>query len=185
MRSTAPPPGPSWSSAPTASPPPKERKSRRKGFRIIDATCPKVAHVQAIIRKHAAAGFTVLIAGDREHPEVNGLLGFAGEAGIVLGVPGGGGSPPCVAEGVRRRPDDAEPGGLRRHRPAGQGAVPGGGHLRHDLRLHGEAADRDQGARRRNGRRLHRRRPEQREHAAPCRTCETPGETRLPHRDRR
>ncbi len=67
---------------------PAERKRiREKGFRIIDATCPKVAHVQAIIRKHASAGYTVLIAGDREHPEVNGLLGFAGEAGIVIGSP--------------------------------------------------------------------------------------------------
>ena len=66
----------------------ERRKIKEKGFRIIDATCPKVAHVQAIIRKHVAAGFTVLIAGDWEHPEVNGLLGFAGEAGIVLGVPG-------------------------------------------------------------------------------------------------
>ncbi|MBU4371650.1 MAG: 4-hydroxy-3-methylbut-2-enyl diphosphate reductase [Proteobacteria bacterium] len=63
------------------------KKIKEKGFRIIDATCPKVAHVQAIIRKRAGAGFTVLIAGDREHPEVNGLLGFAGEAGIVVGAP--------------------------------------------------------------------------------------------------
>ncbi|MCX5836936.1 MAG: 4-hydroxy-3-methylbut-2-enyl diphosphate reductase [Deltaproteobacteria bacterium] len=68
--------------------PVERRKIKEKGFGIIDATCPKVAHVQAIIRKHVAAGFTVLIAGDWEHPEVNGLLGFAGEAGIVLGVPG-------------------------------------------------------------------------------------------------
>ena len=68
--------------------PAERRKIKEKGFRIIDATCPKVAHVQAIIRKHVAAGFTVLIAGDREHPEVNGLLGFAGEAGIAIGDPG-------------------------------------------------------------------------------------------------
>ena len=67
--------------------PAERQKIKEKGFRIIDATCPKVAHVQTIIRKHAAAGFTVLIAGDREHPEVNGLLGFAGEAGIILGCP--------------------------------------------------------------------------------------------------
>jgi (E)-4-hydroxy-3-methyl-but-2-enyl pyrophosphate reductase len=65
--------------------PAERKKIKDKGFRIIDATCPKVAHVQAIIRKHASAGFTVLIVGDREHPEVNGLLGFAGETGIVLG----------------------------------------------------------------------------------------------------
>ena len=65
---------------------PAERKRiKEKGYRIIDATCPKVAHVQAIIRKHASAGYAVLIAGDREHPEVNGLLGFAGGSGIVIG----------------------------------------------------------------------------------------------------
>jgi (E)-4-hydroxy-3-methyl-but-2-enyl pyrophosphate reductase len=34
--------------------PAERRKIKDKGFRIIDATCPKVAHVQAIIRKHAA-----------------------------------------------------------------------------------------------------------------------------------
>ena len=67
--------------------PGERKKIKQKGFRIIDATCPKVAHVQAIIRKRAGAGFTVLIAGDREHPEVNGLLGFAGDAGIVIGAP--------------------------------------------------------------------------------------------------
>ena len=42
----------------------ERRKIREKGFRIIDATCPKVAHVQAIIRKHAAKGFIILIVGD-------------------------------------------------------------------------------------------------------------------------
>ncbi len=67
--------------------PVEREKIKEKGFRIIDATCPKVAHVQAIIRKRAGAGFAVLIAGDREHPEVNGLLGFAGSEGIVIGAP--------------------------------------------------------------------------------------------------
>lgn len=67
--------------------PAERQKIKQRGFRIVDATCPKVAHVQAIIRKHAAAGYAVLIVGDREHPEVNGLLGFAGERGIVLGAP--------------------------------------------------------------------------------------------------
>ncbi|MFZ4437869.1 MAG: 4-hydroxy-3-methylbut-2-enyl diphosphate reductase [Syntrophales bacterium] len=67
--------------------PGERKKIKEKGFRIIDATCPKVAHVQAIIRKRAGAGFAVLIAGDREHPEVNGLLGFAGSEGIVIGAP--------------------------------------------------------------------------------------------------
>ena len=38
---------------------PAERiKIREKGVRIMDATCPKVAHVQAIIKKHARKGKT-------------------------------------------------------------------------------------------------------------------------------
>lgn len=67
--------------------PAERRRLKERGFQLVDATCPKVARVQAIIRKHAGAGYAVLIAGDREHPEVNGLLGFAGERGIVLGAP--------------------------------------------------------------------------------------------------
>jgi len=65
---------------------PEEReKIKRKGIKIVDATCPKVAHVQSIIKKHASAGYTVLIVGDREHPEVNGLLGYAEGKGFVIG----------------------------------------------------------------------------------------------------
>jgi 4-hydroxy-3-methylbut-2-enyl diphosphate reductase len=65
---------------------PEERKKiKEKGFKIIDATCPKVAHVQAIIKKHVSLDYTVLIIGDREHPEVNGLLGYAYGKGIVIG----------------------------------------------------------------------------------------------------
>ncbi|MDO8785501.1 MAG: 4-hydroxy-3-methylbut-2-enyl diphosphate reductase [Syntrophales bacterium] len=65
---------------------PQEReKIRGKGLRIIDATCPKVGHVQAIIKKHALLDYAVLIVGDGEHPEVNGLLGYTYGRGIVVG----------------------------------------------------------------------------------------------------
>ena len=64
---------------------PAERKViRDKGVTIVDATCPKVAHVQSIIKKHAEQDYTTVIVGDREHPEVNGLLGYAGARGVVL-----------------------------------------------------------------------------------------------------
>jgi len=65
---------------------PEERKKiKEEGFKIIDATCPKVAHVQGIIKKHVSLDYTVLIIGDREHPEVNGLLGYAYGKGVVIG----------------------------------------------------------------------------------------------------
>jgi (E)-4-hydroxy-3-methyl-but-2-enyl pyrophosphate reductase len=64
---------------------PDERKRiKERKIRIIDATCPKVALVQAIIKKHARQGYHVIIVGDPEHPEVNGLLGYAYGKGCVV-----------------------------------------------------------------------------------------------------
>ena len=64
--------------------PPEDReKLRNAGFKVIDATCPKVIKVQSIISKHSRQGYAVIIVGDREHPEVIGLLGYAGDNGYV------------------------------------------------------------------------------------------------------
>ncbi|MBI4633341.1 MAG: 4-hydroxy-3-methylbut-2-enyl diphosphate reductase [Deltaproteobacteria bacterium] len=67
--------------------PEERRKIKEKRIRIVDATCPKVAHVQAIIKKHAARGYTTLIIGDKGHPEVNGLMGYTCSRGIVISTP--------------------------------------------------------------------------------------------------
>ena len=65
--------------------PPQERRLlEQAGGRIIDATCPRVAKVQAIIRRWAAKGFATLIVGDADHPEVRGLLGYTEERGYVI-----------------------------------------------------------------------------------------------------
>jgi 4-hydroxy-3-methylbut-2-enyl diphosphate reductase len=64
--------------------PPNERDALAgAGFDIIDATCPKVIKVQSIIAKHARQGYAVIIIGDRAHPEVRGLMGYAGSNGHV------------------------------------------------------------------------------------------------------
>ena len=66
---------------------PQERRLLEdKGLMVIDATCPRVARVQAVIRKHAAKGYFCVIVGDADHPEVRGLMGFASAGGIA--VPG-------------------------------------------------------------------------------------------------
>ena len=65
--------------------PPQERRLlEQAGGRIIDATCPRVAKVQAIIRRWAGKGFATLIVGDADHPEVRGLLGYTEERGYVV-----------------------------------------------------------------------------------------------------
>jgi (E)-4-hydroxy-3-methyl-but-2-enyl pyrophosphate reductase len=68
--------------------PPKDRQTlRESGMKVLDATCPKVARVQAIIRYHTKKGYTGLIVGDEDHPEVVGLKGYAeGPIYVVRGV---------------------------------------------------------------------------------------------------
>jgi len=55
-------------------------RRRLKGAdnQVCDATCPRVARVQAIVKRQAGAGSMVLIAGDAGHAEVVGLEGYAG-----------------------------------------------------------------------------------------------------------
>ena len=64
-------------------PPEVKTDLARAGYAVIDATCPRVIRVQTIIRKHSARGYATIIIGDRDHPEVIGLLGYAGRDGHV------------------------------------------------------------------------------------------------------
>ena len=64
-------------------PPQTKQGLKSAGYNVIDATCPRVIKVQTIIRKHAKKGFASIIIGDKDHPEVIGLLGYAGGNGSV------------------------------------------------------------------------------------------------------
>ncbi len=64
--------------------PMERRLLESKGVGIVDATCPRVARVQAVIRKHAAKGNFCVIVGDEDHPEVRGLMGFASAGSIAI-----------------------------------------------------------------------------------------------------
>ena len=66
-------------------PPEAKAKLKTAGFKVVDATCPRVIKVQTIIRKHARLGNATIIIGDENHPEVVGLLGYAGEQRFVVG----------------------------------------------------------------------------------------------------
>ena len=65
-------------------PPEAKDELVRAGFEVIDATCPRVIKVQTIIRKHAEKGYASIIIGDRDHPEVVGLMGYTGGNGHVV-----------------------------------------------------------------------------------------------------
>ena len=65
--------------------PPSSRKQLKSaGFKVIDATCPRVVKVQSIIKSHARKGYSVIIIGDHDHAEVVGLLGYAGDNRYVV-----------------------------------------------------------------------------------------------------
>lgn len=64
--------------------PDERKKIKESGIKVVNATCPKVGYVQSIIKKHAALDYTVVIVGDREHPEVDGLMGYTGGRGIII-----------------------------------------------------------------------------------------------------
>jgi (E)-4-hydroxy-3-methyl-but-2-enyl pyrophosphate reductase len=66
-------------------PPDKGEQLKNAGFNVIDATCPRVIKVQTIIKNHAQKGYASIIVGDRDHAEVIGLLGYAGEKKFVIG----------------------------------------------------------------------------------------------------
>lgn len=52
---------------------------KKRGMEVVDATCPMVRRAQKAAHELAAAGFRVVIFGDAQHPEVRGVLGWAGE----------------------------------------------------------------------------------------------------------
>lgn len=58
-------------------PPSERRRIKSAGMRIRDATCPRVAAVQAIISSRTKQGYHAIIVGDKDHPEVMGLMGYA------------------------------------------------------------------------------------------------------------
>lgn len=64
---------------------PAERlEIKKKGFNISDATCPLVMKVQSIIKRHARKGYSTIVVGDKDHAEVEGLLGFTEGRGSVI-----------------------------------------------------------------------------------------------------
>ncbi|MGA2368361.1 MAG: 4-hydroxy-3-methylbut-2-enyl diphosphate reductase [Dehalococcoidia bacterium] len=63
--------------------PAAQGKIQAKGASVIDTTCPIVRSAQKAAQRLAQAGFGIIIFGEAKHPEVRGLLGWAGEKAIA------------------------------------------------------------------------------------------------------
>ncbi len=59
-------------------------EAERRGITILDATCPFVQLSQRHAKRFAEESIPVIIIGDREHPEVQGLAGHAGGNALVV-----------------------------------------------------------------------------------------------------
>ena len=58
--------------------------SAQLGHKTIDATCPLVTKVHVQARRYAAAGYTVVLIGHAGHEEVEGTMGEAPEATVLV-----------------------------------------------------------------------------------------------------
>ncbi len=59
-------------------PPEVIEEAERRGFKLIDATCPYVKRVQEYAKMLVNEGYRVVIVGEENHPEVKGILGHTG-----------------------------------------------------------------------------------------------------------
>jgi 4-hydroxy-3-methylbut-2-enyl diphosphate reductase len=60
-----------------------EEDLRRRGARLVDATCPRVKASQIRARALAGAGFRVFLAGEKRHGEIAGIQGYAPDCIVV------------------------------------------------------------------------------------------------------
>lgn len=60
------------------------RKIAEKGNRMLDATCPFVSKIHKIVAEKSKDGYMILIAGDVNHPEVQGIIGHCEQNHVVF-----------------------------------------------------------------------------------------------------
>jgi (E)-4-hydroxy-3-methyl-but-2-enyl pyrophosphate reductase len=62
-------------------------KAREQGLAIIDLTCPFVAKAQQHAEMLSREGYQVVVVGEKKHPEVQSIMGYAGENAVVIERP--------------------------------------------------------------------------------------------------
>jgi 4-hydroxy-3-methylbut-2-enyl diphosphate reductase len=61
-----------------------EERLKERSCKTIDGTCPFVKRAQERAKEMSDAGYCVIIFGDKEHPEVQGILGYVkGDAAVI------------------------------------------------------------------------------------------------------
>jgi len=59
-------------------------RALKRGLKVVDATCPFVKRAQSKAKELADEGYQVVILGEKEHPEVIGIIAHAGGKAYVI-----------------------------------------------------------------------------------------------------
>lgn len=59
-------------------------EAKRKSISLIDATCPYVKKIHKLVREYLNKGYKIIIIGNKAHPEVEGINGWANHQGIII-----------------------------------------------------------------------------------------------------
>jgi 4-hydroxy-3-methylbut-2-enyl diphosphate reductase len=59
-------------------------EARKKNLDILDATCPFVKKAQEHVKSLSESGYGVVVVGDADHPEVQGIVSYGGEKVFVV-----------------------------------------------------------------------------------------------------
>ncbi len=65
-------------------PPSVLEQAKNQGLRIIDLTCPFVGKAQRYAEALRDEGYQVVVVGEKEHPEVQSIIGYAGKNAVVI-----------------------------------------------------------------------------------------------------
>src|SRR5512136_3271880 len=57
----------------------------RKSLEVVDATCPFVKKAQEHVKSLSESGYGVVVVGDADHPEVQGIVSYGGDKVFVVG----------------------------------------------------------------------------------------------------
>lgn len=60
-------------------------QARSKGLDVVDATCPFVTKAQKAAEQLRSEDYTLVVVGEADHPEVEGIVAHAGGEAIVVG----------------------------------------------------------------------------------------------------
>ncbi len=58
-------------------------EAKAKGLNVVDATCPFVKKAQELVSRLSEEGYSVIVAGEKDHPEVRGLVSY-GSGGVIV-----------------------------------------------------------------------------------------------------